>query len=94
MSDTLGLLEEALQLARDLGYRVREEPLGELPGGGCTIGGTKHVLLNIEHTPAERLDRLLAALAADPRLAAEPKSRLLEERLRAPVGGRGDQVSR
>jgi hypothetical protein len=52
------------------------------------------VLLNIEHTPAERLDRLLAALAADPRLAAEPKSRLLEERLRAPFGGRGDQVSR
>ncbi|NBW87955.1 MAG: hypothetical protein EBR23_14305, partial [Planctomycetia bacterium] len=63
MSDTLGLLEEALQLARELGYRVREEPLGDLTGGGCTIGGTKHVLLNIEHAPAERLDRLLAALA-------------------------------
>lgn len=93
MPDTLGLLQEALQLAHDLGYRVREEPLGELPGGGCTIGGVRHVLLNIEHTPAERLDRLLAALAADPRLAAEPKSRLLEDRLRLLAGG-GGQPSR
>jgi len=40
------------------------------------------VLLNLEHTAAERLDRLLAAIAGDPRLAAEPKSRLLEARLR------------
>ena len=87
MPDTLGLLEEALQIARDLGYHVREDPLGELPGGGCMIGGTKHVLLNLEHAPAERLDHLLAALVADPRLAAEPKSRLLEDRLRAVSDG-------
>jgi hypothetical protein len=87
MADTLGLLEEALQLARDLGYRVREEPLGDLPGGPCTIGGTVHVILNIQHAAADRLDRLLRALAADPRLAAEPKSRLLEERLRRLAAG-------
>lgn len=83
MSDTLGLLAEARQLATDLGYRVREQALGDLPGGGFTVGGVRHVLLNLEHTAAERLDRLLAAIAADPALAAEPKSRLLEARLRA-----------
>lgn len=82
MADTLGLLEEARQLAKDLGYHVREEALGDLPGGPCTVAGVRHVLLNLEHPAAERLERLLAALAADPRLAAEPKSRLLETRLR------------
>ena len=83
MGDTLGLLQEALQLAQDLGYRVREEPLDDLPGGPCTVSGSKHVLLNVEHTASDRLDVLLRALAADPRLAAEPKSRLLESRLAA-----------
>lgn len=82
MSDTLGLLEEARQIAKDLGYQVREEPLGELPGGPCTVGGVRHVLLNLEHPAAERLDRLLRAIATDPRLADEPKSRLLAARLR------------
>jgi len=60
VADTLGLLAEALQLAADLGYRVREEALGDLPGGPCTVGGVKQVLLNLEHPAAERLDRLLA----------------------------------
>ncbi len=83
MADTLGLLAEARQLAEDLGYRVREEALGDLPGGPCMVGGVRHILLNLEHTSAERLDRLLAAIASDPGLAAEPKSRLLESRLRA-----------
>lgn len=81
VSDTLGLLAEATQLARDLGYEVREEPLGDLPGGRCTVGGVASVILNIEQPPATRLERLLRALIDDPRLAAEPKSRLLERRL-------------
>lgn len=82
--DTLGLLLEATQLARDLGYRVREESLGDLPGGGCTIAGTPHVILNIDRSAAERLGDLVAVLAADPRVATAPKSRLLEDRLREP----------
>ena len=80
--DTLGLYHEAVQLARDLGYEVREEPLGDLPGGPCMVDGTARVLLNLERPVAERLDRLLRALAVDARLASEPKSRLLEARLR------------
>jgi hypothetical protein len=83
MADTLGLLAEARQLASDLGYRIREEALGELPGGRCSIAGVDHVLLNLEHSVAQRLDRLLAAIADDPRLPGEPKSRLLEMRLRS-----------
>jgi hypothetical protein len=41
------------------------------------------VLLNMEHSVAARLDVLLRALAADPRLEAEPKSRLLAARIAA-----------
>lgn len=87
MSDTLGLLAEARQLAADLGYRVREEPLGELPGGPCMLAGVPHLLLNLEHSPADQLELLLQTLAADPRVAAEPKSRLLAKRLAALGGG-------
>lgn len=89
MVDTLGLFQESMQLARDLGYEVHEEPLGDLPGGLCMVNGARRILLNLERPVAERLDRLLRALAPDPRLAVEPKSRLLETRLRemAPPAG-------
>jgi hypothetical protein len=87
MHDTLGLLEEARQLAIDLGYVVREEPLGDLAGGPCVVGGERRILLNIEQGPADRLEVLLRSLAVDPRVEPEPKSRLLAKRLAA-LGGR------
>jgi len=85
MGDTLGLLEESLQMVRDLGYEVREEPLGELPGGACVIGGRKVLLLNLEQSPAERLDRLVRVLAAMPQVREMPMSRLLARRLESCV---------
>lgn len=81
MADTLGLLEEARHLARDLGYDVREELLGDLPGGPCTVAGQRRILLNIEQPPADQLAVLLRALAADAAVAGRPKSRLLADRL-------------
>ncbi len=83
MNDTLGLLEEARQVAIDLGYEVREELLGDLPGGLCLVGGVRTLLVNLEQAPAQRLSVLVAALAEDPRVATEPKSRLLAARLAA-----------
>lgn len=83
MADTLGLYQESLQLARDLGYVVREEALGDVPGGRCEVNGRPHVLLDLGRPVADRLAALLQALAVDPRAVAEPKSRLLESRLRA-----------
>ena len=82
VSDTLGLLEEAMQLARDLGYRVREEPLGDLPGGACAVGGNRQILLNAAHPSSQRLDTLLDILASAPGVADQPVSHLLESRLR------------
>lgn len=83
MADTLGLLEEARQLARELGYEVREELLGDLPGGPCTLGGRRQILLNLQHSPADQTAVLIRALAADPQTASHPTSRLLAERLAA-----------
>lgn len=84
MDDVLGLLAEGMQLATDLGYHVREEPLGDLPGGGCVVGGKRQILLNLERPASERLRQLLEVLAADPQVEAEPKSRALSQLLRAP----------
>jgi hypothetical protein len=79
--DTLGLFAEACQLATDLGYTVREEPLGELAGGPCMVAGRQHLLLNLEQAPGVRLEVMLRALAVDPRVDREPQSRLLASRL-------------
>lgn len=86
MGDTLGLLEECLQIVRELGYEIREEPLGDLPGGACVVGGRRIVLLNLEHGPGERLERLVSLLADDARVPGLPKSRLLASRLREAAG--------
>ena len=73
---------QAMQLARDLGFRVREEPLGDLPGGACAVGGKRQILLNAAHPSSQRLDTLLEILAVDPGVAGQPVSHLLESRLR------------
>lgn len=83
MSDTLGLFAEARQLAIDLGYLIREEPLGDLPGGACQVGQEHRILVNIEQPLAAQLDVLVRALAADERAATQPMSRLLAARVKA-----------
>jgi len=81
MSDTLGLVAEARQVAIDLGYVIREEPLGDLPGGACQVGQERRILLNLEQPVPAQLDVLVGALAADPRSPLQPMSRLLAARL-------------
>jgi len=81
MSDTLGLFAEARQVAIDLGYVIREEPLGDLPGGACHVGQERLILLNLEQPVPAQLDVLVRALAADKRAAAQPMSRLLAARI-------------
>lgn len=88
MSDTLGLLEEATDLARALGLVVREEPLGESPGGACTLGGTRQILINAALPATRRLEVLLDVLAAMPEVAGLHASRSLERAIAArPVPG-------
>jgi len=83
MEDTLGLIEESRHLAHDLGYEIREEPLGDLAGGPCVIAGRRAILLNLEQPAADRLEVLLRTLCADPAVAEQPMSRLLAAKLAA-----------
>lgn len=83
MDDTLGLLAESSQLARELGYELREEPLGESSGGLCRVGGVSQILLNIGQAPTDRLEQLLEILATDARWTEVPVSRLLARRLQS-----------
>lgn len=87
MDDTLGLLEECRYLAHEVGYEIREEPLGDLPGGPCVIAGRRAILLNLEQPAADRLDVLLRALCVDPAVPGQPVSRMLAVRLAAAKAG-------
>ncbi len=83
MVDTLGLLAEAIQLACELGYDVREEPLGDTASGGVRIGSGRHILLNVSDPPADQLRQLTEILAADDRWKTVPVSHLLKRTLGA-----------
>jgi hypothetical protein len=63
---TVDLLEQAIRAARLAGYKVREEWLGGVPGGGCEIHGSKWLFLDLALTPREQLDSVVEALAHDP----------------------------
>ncbi len=81
MVDTLGLLAEATQLACELGYDVREEPLGDAASGEVRVGADRHILLNVSDLPAEQLQQLTRILAADDRWKTVPVSHLLKRTL-------------
>ena len=63
---TVELMEQAVGVARQLGYGVRQEWLGGCGGGACEIGGRKWIFLDISLTTSEQLDQLTLALQSDP----------------------------
>ena len=66
---TVDLLEQALDAAKTLGYRLRQEWLGGAGGGGCEIKGQKWIFLDLALSPADQLSQVAEALRADPRVA-------------------------
>ncbi len=59
---TVELLEQALALAKRLGYAVRQEWLGGSGGGACEIKGKKLLFLDLAETPLDHLDQVLELL--------------------------------
>jgi len=82
---TVDALEAALALAKQAGYRVREEWLGGTGGGGCEIRGSKWIFLDLALGPEEQLDQVLDTLRRDTALSDVP----LPEPLGGPPGPRG-----
>ena len=62
-------LEDSLRLAKQIGYRIRQEWLGGSGGGGCEIRGQKCLFLDLSLGPDEQLDQVLDTLKHDPALA-------------------------
>lgn len=63
---TAKLLAEAIDVARQLQYTVREEYLEGAGGGHCTFGGKKWLLLDVTQSVAEQLTDVADALRSDP----------------------------
>jgi hypothetical protein len=78
---TVELLDAALRLASQAGYRHRQDWLGSEPGclpgqatnngagGVCQFAGQKWLFLDLGHSPGEQLDVVLDALRDDPAVA-------------------------
>jgi len=62
------LLSHATQLASELGYQIREEPLEGAGGGHCLIRGQKWLLLDLTQSREDQLRDVVDALRADPNL--------------------------
>lgn len=75
------LLEEALRVARRLGYHVRQEWIGS-GGGPCEIRGTKWLFVDLSQSVLEQLQCVREAIEAEPGLSAIPLSTDLQNILR------------
>jgi hypothetical protein len=80
---TVEMLEQALDLAARLGYKVRQEWLGGAGGGGCEIAGRKVLFLDVAQGPADQLDQTLDTLRRDPAAAQLPMPHELREELQS-----------
>ena len=67
---TVELLEQALELARRNGYKIRQEWLDGSPGGACIIRGQKWLFLDPTRSQRDLLSDVLDALWADPEVTA------------------------
>lgn len=67
---TVELLEQALQVADQLGYSIRHEWLGGAGGGACEIRGKKWLFVDLALNAVEQLEQVAAVLRADPAVYA------------------------
>jgi hypothetical protein len=81
---TVDLREQALALAKRLGYRIREEWLGGSGGGQCEFAGSRWIFVDLALNAAEQLEQVAEALRSDPAIHSAP----LSPTLRRLLGGR------
>lgn len=78
---TVELLEEAVALAKRVGYQIRQEWLGGAGGGACEVRGGKWIFLDLALGPADQLEQVLAALRHEPEALAMPMPHPLRDLL-------------
>ena len=67
---TVELVEQALEAARRLGFRIRHDWLDGVTSGPCLISGQKWLFLDLNDSPSEHLAILRDALHREPGLAS------------------------
>lgn len=80
---TVETLEQAVALAEKLGYTIRQEWLAGRGGGQCELKGQKLLFLDLDLSPAERLDQLVTILREEPETLNFPVPLELQKRLDA-----------
>ncbi len=78
---TVELLEQALSLAEQMGYRVRQEWMGGVGGGMCEFGGRKWLFVDLALNAVEQLEQVRMALETDPGLHTVPLSPVMSRLL-------------
>jgi hypothetical protein len=78
---TVQLLNEALDVARRVGFEVRQDWLGGNGGGHCLVRGRRLLLLDVAQSPDEQLDVVADALRGEERVATLKISRKLADRI-------------
>ena len=78
---TVELLQEAVAVARRLGYDVRQDWLGGNGGGHCLVRGRKWLLLDVAQSADEQLDVVAEALRGEGSSARAATSPELAQRL-------------
>lgn len=77
------LLQEALKLAHQLGYLVRDDYFGGSGGGACQLGGQKVLFLDLWLWPDEQLQRVVDVLSHEPAAEQLTTSDQLRQMLRS-----------
>ncbi|MCC6123460.1 MAG: hypothetical protein IT426_00710 [Pirellulales bacterium] len=76
---TVEILGNCLDLARRLGYEIRQEWLAGNGGGGCILRGRKILFLDLALGPAEQLDYVLETLLQDPEATQLPMPQAMHD---------------
>ena len=63
---TVELFDEAVAVAKRLGYKIREEWLEGYGGGGCEISGEKWIFIDLSLNSRDQLDQVVDTLRQDP----------------------------
>jgi hypothetical protein len=66
------LLEEALGVAMNSGFEVRQEWLNENGGGLCRLGQRRMLFVDLSLTAHEQLEQIIESLANYPDLRLQP----------------------
>ena len=79
---TVELLDQAIDLAKRLGYAIRQDFFAGCGGGGCELKGRRFLFLDLDLSPEEQLDQVVAVLRHEPAAATLPMTRELGELLK------------